>query len=95
VARATAGTTVSDAARAARAAWTERNPLRAWRLRHKPKLTILEAAGELGVGMSMVQMYEKGVHKPGPSKDEVLTRLLGSDWSEKWDAWLAKRPADR
>lgn len=73
--------------------WVDRNPLRAWRLGQQPKrLSILEAAQRIGVGMSMVQMYERGVHKPGPRKSEVLSRYLGSDWSDQWDAWLASRP---
>ena len=74
--------------------WVDENPLRKWRLSQEPKkLSILEAAGRIGVGMSMVQMYEKGLHKP--AKPEVVARMasnLGTDWSADWDAWLARRP---
>lgn len=88
------GTVVTAKSRSARKDWIDRNPLRAWRLKHDPKITILETAERVGVGMSMIQMYERGVHKPGPSKDDVLTRLLGRGWSKQWDEWLASKPAD-
>lgn len=85
--------TISDASRAARKDWIDQNPIRAWRLAHTPPLTILEAASRIGVGMSMVQMYERGVHKPGPDRDAALTELLGRDWSKRWDKWAAAQPA--
>jgi hypothetical protein len=72
--------------------WVDRNPLRAWRLAQTPKVGILECAGLVGVGMSMMQMYERGAHKPGPSKHAAVARLLGPDWPEQWDAWLAAKP---
>jgi transcriptional regulator with XRE-family HTH domain len=82
--------TVAD--RQAHQKWIETNPLRAWRLSQDPKVTILEAAELLGVGMSMVQMYERGVHKPGSKATDGFATYLGADWSERWDAWLAERP---
>lgn len=85
--------TVSAASRAARKDWVDQNPIRAWRLSHTPKLSILEAAERIGVGMSMVQMYERGVHKPGPDRNDALTELLGKDWSKRWDKWIATKPA--
>lgn len=85
--------TISPESRAARAAWVDQNPIRAWRLAHTPKLTILDAADRIGVGMSMIQMYEKGVHKPGPDRNDTLVELLGKDWSKKWDKWVEAKPA--
>ena len=87
-----AGLRITPEARKARKEWVDRNPLRAWRHSQDPRMSILETAELVGVGMSMIQMYEKGVHKPGKSKDEALTRLLGKDWSKRWDAWLESRP---
>lgn len=92
--KATRGTVVTAESRSARKDWIDRNPLRAWRLAHDPKISILEAAERVGVGMSMIQMYERGVHKPGASKDDTLTKLLGADWSSRWDKWLASKPSD-
>lgn len=87
------GLLVSPADRDAVKAWVNSNPLRVWRFAHEPRrLSILEAAELVGVGMSMIQMYERGVHKPGPSKTDRLASLLGTDWSDRWDAWLAARP---
>lgn len=82
--------TITPASRKAQAEWVERNPLRAWR--KSQKLSILDAAGHVGVGMSMMQMYEKGAHRPGPGKHATMANLLGSDWSTRWDAWLNSRP---
>jgi DNA-binding transcriptional regulator YiaG len=73
-------------------AWVEANPLRDWRLRQTPKVTILEAASMLGVGMSMVQMYERGVHKPTEDRTNIAA-VLGTDWSKTWDRWLAAKPS--
>jgi transcriptional regulator with XRE-family HTH domain len=81
---------ITEADRIARAQWVNDNPLRAWRV--SQKLTILEAAELLGVGMSMVQMYERGVHTPGPSRADSFAKLLGADWRTRWDKWLADRP---
>jgi transcriptional regulator with XRE-family HTH domain len=89
------GVVLSEDDRAATQAWIDRNPLRAWRLAQQPKrLGILDTASRLGVGMSMIQMYERGVHKPGPKTAERLASLLGPDWSDRWDAWLASRPEE-
>lgn len=84
---------VTSASREAVKEWVARNPLRAWRLAQTPKVTILEAASLLGVGMSMVQMYERGAHKPGPDRAAAFAKVLGSDWSSRWDDWLAAKPA--
>lgn len=89
---ATGAAVVTDADREERQAWIDRNPLRAWRHSQPKRVSILEAAERIGVGMSMVQMYERGVHKPGPSKAQAVAAVLGSDWSDRWDAWLASRP---
>lgn len=87
------GRILTTADRDARKNWIDANPLRAWRHAHTPKLTILEAAGRIGVGSSMVQMYERGVHKPGPDRGPAIAALLGTDWSTRWDDWLAAEPA--
>ena len=84
-----------DASRTAFKEWVDTNPLRVWRLSHDPKVSLLEAAQRLGVGMSMMQMYERGAHKPGRKVAGPIAELLGADWSEKWDAWYAQRPANR
>lgn len=89
----TAGLVLTVADREAHQQWIERNPLRLWRNAQQPKrLSILEAAELLGVGMSMIQMYERGVHKPGAKSEAAFATYLGSDWSKRWDKWLAERP---
>lgn len=83
---------VTTASRDAVKEWVEKNPLRAWRKAQKPPVTILESASLLGVGMSMVQMYERGAHKPGPDRAEAFAKVLGSDWSTRWDRWTKSKP---
>lgn len=90
----TPGVTVTEADRDERQAWVDENPLRAWRHAQPKRVSILEAAERIGVGMSMVQMYERGVHKPGQKSADRLAKLLGDDWSKRWDVWLANRPVD-
>lgn len=89
----TPGVVLSADSRAQFKEWVDRNPLRTWRHAQDPKLSILESAERLGVGMSMVQMYERGVHKPGAKSADRFAEYLGADWSDRWDAWLAARPA--
>lgn len=87
------GAPLTEDYRAAREAWIADNPLRSWRLSQTPKVTLSGAAELLGVGMSMIQMYERGLHKP--SRDDrgaILEQLLGADWSQRWDDWKAARP---
>lgn len=72
--------------------WVNQNPLRAWRLEQEPQITLHDTAARIGVGMSMLQMYERGVHKPGPKAADGLAELLGADWSDRWDRWLASQP---
>lgn len=87
-----AAAVVSGASREAYVEWVDRNPLRAFRLAQDPKMGLLECASRIGVGMSMMQGYERGANKPGKVADAVAA-LLGPDWSQRWDAWLADRPA--
>jgi hypothetical protein len=74
--------------------WIDTGPIRAWRHSRTPPIPLLTAAGRLGVGMSMMQMYERGIHKPRASKHATFAEVLGEDWSERWDEWLARRPTD-
>lgn len=92
MAKKSVGVILTPADREAQKAWVDRNPIRAWRFAQDPRLTILEAAELLGVGMSMIQMYERGVHKPGARSAEACATYLGEDWSARWDRWLKSRP---
>jgi len=71
--------------------WIEENPLR--QFRNKNGLTLMDAAGLLGVGMSTVQVWEKGASTPKDDKLERLAELLGEPKIEKtWETWLQSRP---
>lgn len=83
---------VTDASRQARKEWVQRNPIRAWRYSHTPRLSLLDAADRIGVGMSMIQMYERGVHRPTGARADNLAALIGDDWAQQWDQWLAAKP---
>lgn len=85
---------LTDEERTAFREWVDQNPLRRWRFSHQPRqLPILEAAQRFGVGMSMIQMWERGVHRPGPTKMKVLAHHLGDSVDVVWDEWLASKPA--
>lgn len=73
-------------------AWIDRGPLRTWRHSQDPPMSLMDTASRLGVGMSMMQAYEKGVHKPRLSAHPKFEALLGEGWLDRWDAWLADRP---
>lgn len=82
----------ADPGHAAFAAWVEQNPIRVWRHSRDPHVPLHEAASRLGVGMSMIQMYERGVHRPGPSRKAQFAAVLGESWASDWDTWLKNKP---
>jgi len=72
-------------------AWLEQNPLR--KFRKKNKLGLMEIAGLLGVGVSTVQTWEKGVTVPKSEKFKMLANLLNApDIEETWFKWLENKP---
>lgn len=74
------------------AAWVDRNPLRRFRLNHKPtKITIAQTAAALGVSMFTVQKWEQGT-MPDADKWEKLEKLLGKGVKQEWIKWQGQRP---
>ena len=71
-------------------AWIEHNPLRVWRKENR--VAIMDAASRLGVSMTIIQLWEKGVHIPS---DENLTRLealVGDRTVQDWSDWYNAKP---
>jgi transcriptional regulator with XRE-family HTH domain len=77
-------------------AWTEQNPLRAWRKSQTAgKVTLMEAASTLGVNMLTIQLWENGSNRPNDDNFLKLGRLLGVDQDvivALWDHWYSQRP---
>lgn len=71
--------------------WVNENPLRKYR--RDKGLTLMEAAGTLGVALSTLHCWEMGVHSP--SVDHFLkikTQLGVTDIFDQWDEWSHNRP---
>lgn len=71
--------------------WVEANPLR--RFRKENGITMMQAASMMGVGMSSVQLWEKGAQRPGEeSLKKIGTLVRDPKISETWQQWYAARP---
>lgn len=70
--------------------WVDRNPLRAWR--RKNGVAIMDAASQMGVSMTIIQLWEKGVHVPSADNFDRLEALVGSTVARDWSKWFNAKP---
>ncbi len=81
--------------KAAYTEWLKGCPLRKWMsINH---VSILDAASRMGVSISIIQLWSKGVHFPSDdSLDKIAALMEVKPQSVKraWRAWFAKRPGE-
>lgn len=78
--------------RDARKAWIEENPLRLKRTAER--LSILDAASQLGVSPAAVQQWESGATTPSHDASWSALRLfVGRGVERLWAEWLDQRPS--
>lgn len=71
--------------------WMERNPLRSWR--KASGTSIMEAASRLGVSMTTIQLWERGVNVPTDENLQSLQGLIGDD-AMRWADWWNGKPSN-
>lgn len=71
--------------------WVNENPLRVWR--QHGEVSIMETASRLGVSMTLIQLWERGVHVPSEMNMTKLISLLGPGTVERWSEWYNRRPS--
>lgn len=74
------------------AEWMEENPLRRWR--YENGCGVMETAARLGVSMTVIQLWERGVHVPRAYNLERIANLVGEGTIEAWNDWIERRPPD-
>lgn len=73
--------------------WWNANPLRAWRKANG--VAIMDAASSMGVSMTIVQLWEKGVHIPSDANFDRIDALVGRSTAKKWSDWYNAKPPIR
>jgi DNA-binding transcriptional regulator YiaG len=81
---------VSTTVKAEQLAWHEKNPLRKWR--RENDMPIMATASQLRVSMTIVQLWENGVHVPSPENMAKIVGLIGPTAERRWKTWLKARP---
>jgi len=81
---------VPTSVKADQATWHEKNPLRKWR--HKQGMSIMATASQLRVSMTIVQLWENGVHVPSPENMAKIAALVGPTVERNWKSWIKARP---
>lgn len=71
-------------------AWVNECPLRVWRIDNE--VPIMQAASNLGVSMTLIQLWERGVHVPSGDNMRKLVDLLGPTTGKRWAQWMNNRP---
>lgn len=71
--------------------WVNRNPLRQWR--KERRVSIMQAASQLGASMTIVQLWERGVHIPGDDFMVKLEVMVGRGCSAHWNEWYNNKPS--
>ena len=66
--------------------WVNECPLRVWRLNED--VPILQTASALNKSMTIIQLWERGVHIPTPENMAGIARLTGVDVDKLTAAWL-------
>lgn len=75
--------------------WLNDNPLRVWRLKNKPKVTLLVVSIEIDCSIQSVINWENGSTLPRLASMRALARLMGTTQPHldtAWAAWNAARP---
>lgn len=70
--------------------WVDQNPLRVWRA--ETGWSIMRTATTLGVSMTIIQLWEKGVHVPSEDNLARLQRLMGDSAIRDWSNWYSSKP---
>jgi len=71
--------------------WVESNPLRTFRKANR--LSLMEIASRMGVGLSAIQTWERGVHIPtGPNMGNLSAIMEDAELEKKWAEWYEARP---
>ena len=71
--------------------WVDENPLRAWR--RETKRPILQTAAQIKASMTSIQLWERGVHKPGEDHMAAIATLIGDEGIDaRWDEWKSRQP---
>ena len=70
--------------------WMNGCPLRLWR--EEQDVTIMHAASLLGVSMTLIQLWERGVHLPNPDNMRKLETLVGPGTPGRWADWINNKP---
>ena len=70
--------------------WMNDCPLRHWR--DENDVTIMHAASVLGVSMTLIQLWERGVHLPNPDNMRKLETLIGPGTAHRWADWNNDKP---
>lgn len=73
--------------------WYNTNPIRLWRFRHKPPVTLTQLARDLAVSRQAIWYWEHGRRVPKADHLDTLAHLSDNaiNWKE-WDQWLSRRP---
>lgn len=69
--------------------WKNNNPIR--RYRKQSKLSQVDVAGFLGVGVVSVQRWESGSVMPSEENVQKLNGLI-EGFSDQWKEWISARP---
>jgi len=70
--------------------WVETNPLRRWR--HERGYSYMKACALIGVSMTVMQMWERGVNPPNPANMHRLNTVVGKGTDVAWARWLERKP---
>lgn len=71
-------------------AWVAENPLRKWRTENRSSMQL--AAANIGVSISMIQWWERGVHTPQGENMATIVEMVGPGTQEAWINWLNSKP---
>lgn len=71
--------------------WIEDNPLRTFR--KEREITVMEAATRLHISLSMIQMWERGVHFPSPENmAKIVAFTEDPEIEQRWVTWKNSQP---
>lgn len=72
--------------------WIDQCPIRRYRQDQDPPMSVMMAATFFGVSMTLIQLWERGVHVPSEQNMRKLVDVLGPDTPKQWADWYNRRP---